>query len=735
VNLLASWCFRHRRIVLLSWLVALIGLGALTSTLGSAYNDSFTLPGTESTKALNLLQHAFPAQAGESDTIVWHTATGSVNDPAVRTRVTAMLTQVQHAPGVGHVASAYAAGGSEQISKDAKTAYASVDFTQQLPSLSLTKVRHVVTLAEAARGGGVEVELGGSAVQQLNQTSTSSTELIGIVAAAIVLFIAFGSLLAMILPLLVAVVALGTGLLAIGMLSHLITIGTIAPTLAALIGLGVGIDYALFIVTRHRAGLRAGLNVHESVVRALNTSGRAVLFAGATVCIALLGLLLLGVSFLNGMGIGSAIAVFFTVAAAVTLLPALLGFFGMRVLSRRERRSLAATGPVEEGTTGFWRRWAEFVQRRPAALSAVAVVVLGVLLIPFFSLRLGNSDSGNDPSGTTTRKAYDLLAQGFGPGFNGPLQLVAEVKNSADRAAVAKLATALRSQPGVAAAAALPAAANTTTEIISVVPTTAPQDARTSQLIKRLREHVIPVAVKGTTAVVYVGGVTAIFDDFAGVLTGKLPLFIGVIVLLGFLLLLLAFRSLLVPAVGAVMNLLGAAASFGVVVAFFQWGWGSDELGLGKSGPVEAFLPVIMLSLLFGLSMDYQVFLVSRMHEEWVHTGDNTRSVVTGQAATGRVITAAATIMICVFVSFVFGGQRVIAEFGIGLASAVLIDAFVIRTVLVPALMHLLGEANWYLPAWLNRAMPQLSVEPADESVRTRTDASGPGPTTELQAV
>jgi putative drug exporter of the RND superfamily len=735
VTSLASWCFRHRRIVLLSWLVALVGLGALTSTVGSAYNDSFTLPGTESTKALNLLQHAFPAQAGESDTIVWHTATGSVNDPAVRARVTAMLTQVQHAPGVGHVASAYAAGGSAQISKDAKTAYASVDFTQQLPSLSLTKVRHVVALAEAARGGGVEVELGGSAVQQLNQASTSSTELIGIVAAAIVLFIAFGSLLAMILPLLVAIVALGTGLLAIGMLSHLITIGTIAPTLAALIGLGVGIDYALFIVTRHRAGLRAGLNVHESVVRALNTSGRAVLFAGATVCIALLGLLLLGVSFLNGMGIGSAIAVFFTVVAAVTLLPALLGFFGMRVLSRRERRSLAATGPVEEGTTGFWRRWAEFVERRPGILSAAAVVVLAVLIIPFFSLRLGNSDSGNDPSSTTTRKAYDLLAQGFGPGFNGPLQLVAEVKTPADRAAIAQLATSLRSQPGVAAAAALPAAANATTEIISVVPTTAPQDARTSQLINRLRGHVIPAAVKGTTAVVYVGGVTAIFDDFAGVLTGKLPLFIGVIVLLGFLLLLLAFRSLLVPAIGAVMNLLGAAASFGVVVAFFQWGWGSDELGLGKSGPVEAFLPVIMLSLLFGLSMDYQVFLVSRMHEEWVHTGDNTRSVVTGQAATGRVITAAATIMICVFVSFVFGGQRVIAEFGIGLASAVLIDAFVIRTVLVPALMHLLGEANWYLPRWLDRAMPQLSVEPADESARTRTDASGAGPTTELQAV
>ena len=729
---LASWCFRHRKIVLLTWLIALVGLGALTSAFGSSYNDTFTLPGTESTKALDLLQKAFPAQAGESDTIVWHSTPGSVNDPAVRTRITTMLTAVEHAPGVGRVGSAYSAGGSSQISKDARTAYATVDYTQQIPALSLDKVRHVVDLAQAARGAGVEVELGGSAVQQLNQASTSSTELIGIIAAAIVLFIAFGSLLAMVLPLLVAVVALGTGLLAIGMVSHLITIGTIAPTLAALIGLGVGIDYALFIVTRHRAGLRAGLSVEDSVVRALNTSGRAVLFAGATVCIALLGLLLLGLSFLNGMGIGSAIAVFFTVIAAVTLLPALLGFFGMRVLSRREQRSLAADGPMDEAAAGFWRRWSEFVQRRPAVLSALAVVVLAVLIVPFLALRLGNSDAGNDPSGTTTRKAYDLLAAGFGPGFNGPLQLVAEVRTPADRAAVAELATTLRSEPGVAAAAALPAAANATTEIISVIPTTAPQDAKTSQLISRLRHHVIPAAVAGTTAVVYVGGVTAIFDDFAGVLTGKLPLFIGVIVLLGFLLLLLAFRSLLVPAIGAVMNLIGAAASFGVVVAFFQWGWGSEALGLGKSGPVEAFLPVIMLSLLFGLSMDYQVFLVSRMHEEWVHTRDNTRAVITGQASTGRVITAAATIMICVFVSFVFGGQRVIAEFGIGLASAVLIDAFVIRTVLVPALMHLLGKSNWYLPQWLDRAMPQLSVEAADE-VAEPAGATGPEP--ELQPV
>ncbi|RZS91022.1 RND superfamily putative drug exporter [Motilibacter rhizosphaerae] len=712
---LARWCYRHRFVVASAWVLALVVLGVLSKTVGTAYNDSFSLPGTESTKALDLLQASLPAQAGESDTIVLHVASGKVTDPGVRERATAMLDRVATSDGVASVTSPYSEQGAAQVSRDGRTAYATVDFAQQVPDLPLDDVRQVVDIAQSVRGSGLQVELGGNAVQQLNQQPTSSTEAIGVLAAAVVLFVAFGSLFAMFLPLLTAVVALGVGLMVVGLASHVVTIGTIAPTLAALIGLGVGIDYALFIVTRHRNGLKEGIPVEESVVRALDTSGRAVLFAGATVCIALLGLLVLGVSFLNGMGIGAAVAVLFTVLASVTLLPALLGFLGTRVLSRRERRRLAAEGPHPEGSTGAWRRWADRVQRRPAPLALLAVLVMAVLIVPFASLRLGSSDAGNDPSGTTTRKAYDLLAEGFGPGSNGPLQLVAQVRTDQDRQAVASLAKQLTTEKGVAAAALLPSKPGATTEIISVVPTSAPQAEATSQLISRLRHHVIPAAVEGTSAKVYVGGVTAIFDDFAGVLTGKLPLFVGVIVGLGFLLLLVAFRSLLVPATAAVMNLLGAAASFGVVVAFFQWGWGSDALGLGGSGPVEAFLPVIMLSLLFGLSMDYQVFLVSRMHEEWVHTRDNARAVTMGQATTGRVITAAATIMICVFVSFVFGGQRVIAEFGVGLASAVLIDAFVIRTVLVPAVMHLFGTSNWYLPAWLDRRLPHLSVEPADE--------------------
>ena len=712
---LARWCFRHRRLVVLGWVATIALLVGLTGTLGTAYSDSFSLPGTESTKALDLLTTAFPAQAGDSDTIVVHVENGSVKDPAVQTAVASLLDKVAKSPSVASVASPFAAAGAHQISKDGRTAYADVAFTGLANELPKADVQHVIDLVQAARMPALQVEIGGNAIKQVQQTPPSNSELVGLVAAGIILFIAFGSLFAMALPLLTAVVALGSGLLAVGLLSHLVPIGTIGPTLAGLIGLGVGIDYALFIVTRHRSGIQAGLTPEEAAVRALDTSGRAVLFAGGTVCIALLGLFVLRLSFLNGLAVPAALTVLFTVAAAVTFLPALLGFLGMRVLSRKERRRLAAEGPHEPHAEGFWARWAALVERRPKALALGATAVIVLLTIPVLSLRLGSSDSGNDPPGSTTRNAYDLLAQGFGPGFNGPLQLVAEINSPADSAALAALATKLADVPGVASVNPFPTPPGTKVGIISVVPTTSPQDAATSDLIKHLRETVIPAATAGTSLQVFVGGTTAIFDDFADVLTSKLPLFIGVIIVLGFLLLLLAFRSLLVPATAAVMNLFAAGASFGVVTAVFQWGWFLDLLGLGKAGPVEAFLPVIMLSILFGLSMDYQVFLVSRMHEEWIHTGENTLAVTRGQATTGRVITAAAAIMICVFAAFVFGGQRVIAEFGIGLASAVFIDAFVLRTVLVPAVMHWFGPANWYVPAWLDQRLPHLSVEPADE--------------------
>jgi putative drug exporter of the RND superfamily len=711
---LARWCFRHRFRVIAIWIVGLVALGVASQAVGDRYNDSFSLPGTESTRALELLQDAFPSQSGDSDTIVWHTAQGSVRDAAVRDRIEAMLDRVGREARVDGVDSPYTQAGARQISRDGRTAYATVRFDDLADQIPKEDFQRVIDTAQDARTDGLQVELGGNGIQQAQQQPPSSSEGIGLLAAAIVLFVAFGSLLAMLLPLVTTVLALGAALSMAGLLASLFNIATFAPTLAALIGLGVGVDYALFIVTRHRNGIKAGRTPEDAVAVALDTSGRAVLFAGATVCVALLGLLVLRVSFLNGVAIAAAQTVLFTVLAAVTLVPALLGVIGIRVLSRRERRLLEAEGPRETHAEGFWARWAAFVSRHPAALAAGAVALMLVLTIPFLSLRLGSSDAGNDPTNTTTRKAYDLLAAGFGPGFNGPLQLVAKTPGgSSDKPTLQRLADDVRKTPGVATVTPPTLNKDGSVAIIQVVPTTSPQDKGTSDLIKTLRDDVVPAATTGSDVRVYVGGLTAIFDDFAEVLTGKLPLFIGVIILLGCLLLMIAFRSILVPLTAAAMNLLAAGAAFGVITAVFQNGWGADLIGV-KPGPVEAFLPVMMLAILFGLSMDYQVFLVSRMHEEWVRRRDNRDAVRIGQADTGRVITAAATIMIFVFGSFVLGGQRIIAEFGIGLATAVLLDAFVLRTVLVPALMHLLGERNWWLPRRLDRALPHLSVDPAE---------------------
>ena len=716
---LAQWCYTHRRIVVLAWVLVLAGLAGASAGFGTAYSDNFSLPGTQSTRALSLLSAAFPKQAGDSDTIVWHVSGGSVNDAAVRSRVQAMLAEVAKAPSVAGVSGPYgpkaAASTGRQVSADGRTAYATVTFNAQAQALKPADIQAVIDRAQAARTPTLDIQLGGQAIRQASQKPTGLSELVGIVAAAVVLLLAFGSLFSMALPLLTAVVALGVGGLSVGLLSHAVNISAVGPTLGALIGLGVGIDYALFIVTRHRNGLKAGMSVQESTVRAMNTSGRAVLFAGATVCTALLGMLVMRLDFLTGLGVAGATMVAWTMLTAITLLPALLGFLGMRVLSRAERRGLQQSGPSPEASSGRWLSWSQLVARHPRPLALVAVAVLLGLSIPTLSLRLGSSDASNDPASSTSRQAYDLLAAGFGPGFNGPLQLVAELKSPADRAAFAHLAAGLASTPDVAGASQLPLGPTSPIGIIQAEPASSPEAAATSALIDRLRTDVVPAAERGTTMQVYVGGPTAIFDDFASVLTGKLPQFLAVIVVLAFLLLMLAFRSLLVPATAAVMNVLAAAASFGVVVAFFQWGWGSDPLGMGGAGPVEAFLPVIMIALLFGLSTDYQVFLVSRMHEEWVHTRDNERAVVMGQATTGRIITAAGTIMVFVFLAFILGGQRVIAEFGVGLASAVLLDAFIIRTILVPALMHMFGARNWWLPGWLEARLPHLSVEPADE--------------------
>jgi putative drug exporter of the RND superfamily len=728
---LALWCTRHRFLVVLTWAVLLLGLGVGFLVKGSAYSSSFELSGTDSTQAQQLLDEAFPNQSGDTATLVWHVDSGTVRASSVEKSIDSALDTIAEQSSVSSVASPYTTVGADQISSDGKTAYATLTLDDANSSLSVSQADALISAAHAAESPSLEVEVGGSAVENALESPAGDSEAVGLAAAAIVLFLAFGSLFSMLLPILTAAGGVGGGLLAVGLLSHALPIAGFAPTLGALVGLGVGIDYALFIVTRHRTGLLAHQAVAESIAHAVTTSGRAVLFAGGTVCVALLGMFVLGVGFLDGVAIATSLTVAVTVLASLTLLPAFLAFLGPRALSRKQRRKreeaararsrraslvgLAAVHAPVAVTRGLWHRWADLVHRRPRSLSLAALALMLLLAIPTLSLHLGTSDSGNDPTSSTTYKSYELLAEGFGPGFNGPLTVAAQVQDSAQQADVGKLITALAHTPGVASVSeqAVVAEGKGAIDVINVIPTTSPQSAATTQLVSTLREQVIPNVLGGTGVQAHVGGEVAVNADFASVLGAKLPLFLAVIVGLSFLLLLFAFRSLLIPLTAAITNLLAAAAAFGVVTAFFEWGWGSRALGMGGAGPVEAFLPVMLIAILFGLSMDYQVFLVSRMHEEWRRVGCTTRAVKCGQTETSRVITAAAAIMICVFCSFTVGSQRVIGEFGIGLAAAVFLDAFVLRTVLVPAAMHVFGPWNWWIPRWMERPLPRLTVEPS----------------------
>jgi RND superfamily putative drug exporter len=708
--------------VLGTWVLLFVLINVVAHSEGSAYSNVFSLPNTNSAHAESLLEKGFTAQSGDADQIVFHSLDGTVTSH--ESAIQSMLAKVEKLPEVGSVTSPFCSGsfattetlsngtclGSLQVSTGGTIAYAVVHFSKIASALTNQQIRAVVTTASTIRSSSLSVQFGGDAFGNLNSPTGSPYEVFGLIATAIVLVLAFGSFFAMLLPLGVALFALGIALAGGELLSHILAIAQFAPILGSLIGLGVGIDYALFIVTRSRQELKRGSSVEEAVSCAINTSGRAVLFAGSTVCIALLGMLILGLNFLNGVAVTASLAVLITMLASMTLLPSLLGFQKEHVLSRRERRELATNGPGPVMVSGPWQRWSHFVSRHPRVLTFAAVAIIAVIIVPFFSLQLGSSDQGSDPAGSTTRQAYDLLAQGFGPGFNGPLTVVGSLHNRSDVAAMEHLDASLAGKPGVASVAPLITNPQKTVGIINVIPTTSPQSTKTVRLIDTIRNTYIPSVTRSSHTQIYVGGITAIFVDFARVLTGKLPLFVGVIVLLGCLLLMVAFRSVLVPLVAAVMNLLAVGASFGLVVAVFQWGWGTSLLGAG-TGPVESFLPIIMIAILFGLSMDYQVFLVSRMHEEYLNTGDNEAAIIRGQANTGRVITAAALVMICVFLSFAIGGERIIAEFGIGLGGAVLIDAFIIRTILVPSLMHFVGKANWWMPRWLDRVVPRLAVE------------------------
>ncbi|MGA9876742.1 MAG: MMPL family transporter [Solirubrobacteraceae bacterium] len=743
----ARWSTTHRLYIAIGWVVLLIVVNVFAQSAGTSYSNNFTLPNSDAQRASDLLARGFPAQAGDRDTIVFKTEHGTVKEASVREHMSSLFAKVEHLPHVSAVISPYAPSqAGKAISPNGQIAFATVVFNEKANNLPKSAGEGVVKAAEAARTPGLQIELGGQAIEQTEQEGFGLTTAVGLLAAIIVLLITFGSLVAMGLPILTALFGLGTGLGLIALFTHVVDTPNFSSELAAMIGLGVGIDYSLFIVTRFREayttpGPTFG-NVRESVVQAMDTAGRAVLFAGCTVVIALLGMMLLGVDFLYGVAISASIGVLLVMLGSLTLLPALLTFAGARLVrpSRRARRRGAQATDAKHGQT--WVRWSRFVQAHAWPIATASVLVMLLIAAPATALRLGSSDASNDPVHFTTYKAYQLLAEGFGKGFNGPLQVVAQVPQAsnpsneaakqgvllstptknAGKQSVEKLRAALAGVKDVAAVA--PAKFNPAGNVatISVYPTSSPQDYATTQLVERLRSQVIPPVAANTGMHVYVGGITAGSVDFANVLGKKLPLFIGVVVLLSALLLMIVFRSVVIPLQAAVMNLLSIGASIGVIVVVFQWGWVDGLMGV-KGGPIESFIPVMLFAIVFGLSMDYEVFLVSRIHEQWSRNGDSQRAVREGLALTGRVVTAAAAIMICVFLSFMLGESRVIKEFGLSLASAVFLDAVVVRCLLLPAVLTILGDATWKIPSWLDRSLPRVNIEgsttrlsPADEA-------------------
>jgi len=706
-----TWCTTHRKTVILGWIAALVLVGFAAGSAGSAFSENFKLPSSDSQRAVDLLEKRFPAQSGETSTIVYRAPAG-VNSPAVQRKMSAAFAAIERVPHVSEVSNPYRGPGAAAISKNGEIAYATVQFDEQGKKIGKENVERVMDIAQGAAGSGLQVELGGQPIEEVRQEEGDTSFAIGLLAAIVILLFTFGSVVAMGLPILTALFALGAGLSLVTLGTHVFDTADFATQLAAMIGLGVGIDYALFILTRFRNGLDEGLDPQPAAVRAIDTAGRAVLFAGLTVIISLLGMLLLGVTFLYGVAIAAAIAVLMTMIASLTLLPALLTIAGRRV-DRLRIPGLGKRRPLGEIELSRWFRWSATIQRHPVAAMLLSGALLIALCIPALSMRLGSSDAGSDPSGATTRKAYDLLAEGFGPGFNGPFQVVAKLSTPGNDAILVSLRRDIEGETGVASVT--PPTLNPARDVgvIQVYPTSSPQSEATTKLLEHLRNDVVPAAERSTGATVYIGGITAIFEDFGNVLTEKLPLFIGVVVLLSALLLMAVFRSILVPLKAMLMNLLSIGAAFGIVVAVFQWGWLGGVIGLDGTGPIEAFLPVFLFAIVFGLSMDYEVFLMSRIHEEWEGSHEASRSVTRGLALTGRVITAAAAIMVTVFASFMIGEDRIIKLFGLGLSAAVLIDAVVIRTVLVPSIMQLFGARAWWLPAWLARLLPRLHVEPA----------------------
>jgi RND superfamily putative drug exporter len=700
----------HPRLVIGGWLAAVIVAMAAAHAAGTRYGNNLSLPGTDSQRAAELLQREFPAQAGDADQIVFHVRTGTIDASAVRTRVAGVLARVERLAHVTGVLSPYSVHGAGDVSADRTTGFAVVTFDQSATALPTSATDRVIAVARSAGTSELQVELGGRAIEEANRPSLGAATAIGLAAALVVLLLTFGSAVAAGLPIITALFGLGAGLGLLGLGSHLLDTPDFASQLAALIGLGVGIDYALFIVTRFREEYRSGGDLDGAIDIAMDTAGRAVLFAGATVIIALLGLFILGITLLEAAALAAVVTVGLVMAAALTVLPVLLSRFGPRITAERPRRLRTAST-----ARPFWPRWGAAVTRHPwRALAAGLAIMIG-LSIPAFSLRLGQSDAGNHPTSQTTRRAYDLLATGFGPGFNGPLEIVAQLPESGDRDATTRIAAVLRATSGVASVSPPVTSPSGATAVLEATPATAPESRATTNLVNRIREQQLPLLERSTGSRILVGGPTATGIDFSQVVSNRLGLFIAVVIGLSALLLVLLFRSIVIPIQAAAMNLLSFAAALGVTVAVFQNGWLGGLLGV-RAGPIEAFIPVFLFAIVFGLSMDYEVFLVSRIHEAWLRRRDSDAALIDGLGSTGRVVTAAATIMVCVFLSFVLGDMRIVKLFGLSLATAVFLDAFVVRSLLLPAVLTLFGERTWKLPKVLDRRLPQIAIErPAAE--------------------
>ena len=728
LDTVGRWCAKRHWQVIVAWVIILGALIGLRSVFGGHFENNYTVTGSESAQGLSVLKKEFPAQGGYAGQIVFHAPTGSV---ATQTdAVNNAMANVAKLPHVLNAVSPFAVPNSPQVAKNGTTAYGNVSWDVVPPSLDTAYLHQLDNAVAPARTAGLQVEYGGGAGQIGQTTDDKTSEIIGLSCALVLLLFMFGSVVAAVMPLLSALFSVFAGLALVGLLAAAITFPTTAPTVATLLGLGVAIDYGLFLMARHREQLDHGVPVIKSAGRATATSGAAIVVAGSTVVVSILGLYVSGVPFVGAMGLASAIVVAVAMLAALTLMPAFMGVAKQNVRAIKDRRAAkrATRGNVDEATAtarlakltaasdeahenSAFARWGRKVSNRPWPWAIAATGVLVVLAIPLFSLRLGQLDAGTNPTSESIRRAYDLIATNFGPGANGPLTVVVQLPSGnspqANQTLLANTQSTLSKTPGVAAVAPPSVNSANTTAVINVVPTTSPQDAATTKLANDLRDTVLPTVPAKT----YVVGTTAGYIDFTAKIAKRMPWLILTVVLLAFVLLTVAFRSIVIATKAAILNLLSVAAAYGVVVAIFQWGWGSSLINIHEKLPIPAFVPMLMFAIVFGLSMDYEVFLISRVHEAWTKTGDAHRSVAIGIGSTARVITTAAAIMIVVFTSFVLDPDPTVKMLAIGMAAAVLIDASIIRMILVPAVMSLLGRHAWWIPRWLDRIMPNLDIE------------------------